>query len=169
MLYGHGILDVPGASNTPQYIRWMSMLQRCYDEGALSRDPSYRGVTVCDEWLTFSNFKAWMDTKDWEGKCLDKDLKSGSVYSPETCLFISEGLNRYWVMKHNGCSWEKDRKKWRVRPKLPGGGGHIHLGRYDTEEEARQVYEAYKLHGLGYFLGEESEEVNQILRELTCH
>ena len=166
MLYGHGIMDIPGASNTLQYTRWMSMIQRCYDEGALSRDPSYRGVTVCDEWLTFSNFRAWMDTKDWEGKCLDKDLKGGMVYSPETCLFISEDLNKFWVMKHKGYSWEADRKKWRVRPKSPGGNP-VHVGRYDTEEEAREVYGAFKLNGLKHFIGKEDEEVNKVLRTIV--
>lgn len=163
MLYGHGIMDLPGLSTTPFYTRWMSMLQRCYDAGALSRDPAYAGVTVCEEWLIFSNFKAWMETKDWEGKCLDKDLKGGDVYSPETCLFISGDLNRYWTMKRKGVSWEEDRQKWRVKI------GRQHIGRYASEAEARQVYELCKINGLGYFLDKESPEVVDAIKALIAN
>lgn len=166
MVYGIGVNDAgynvrpKGQKMCPFYTRWMSMLQRCYDEGALSRDPSYQGVTVCDEWLTFSNFKAWMETKDWQGKCLDKDLKGGKEYSPDTCLFISENLNRYWTMKRKGVSWEEDRQKWRVKI------GRQHIGRYTTEEEARDVYESYKRYGLTSFIPYESPEVVQVILSL---
>ncbi|MGL5281383.1 putative restriction endonuclease [Pectobacterium phage vB_PcaM_P7_Pc] len=166
MVYGKGIYDggynvrPKGQKMCPYYMKWMSMLQRCYDEGALSRDPSYRDVTVCDEWRTFSNFKAWMETKDWEGKCLDKDLKGGDEYSPDTCLFISEDLNRYWTMKRKGVSWEEDRQKWRVKI------GRQHIGRYTTEQEAREAYELCKVHGLNAFLGKESPEVDAVLRSI---
>lgn len=166
MVYGKGIYDggynvrKAGEKMCPFYMRWMSMLQRCYDEGALSRDPSYQGVTVCDQWLTFSAFKSWMETKDWQGKCLDKDLKGGMVYSPETCLFISQDLNRYWTMKRKGVSWEEDRQKWRVKI------GRKHIGRYSSEQEARTMYEFCKRQGLSEFFGTESPEVVEVIREL---
>lgn len=166
LVYGVGINDADYTVATGDgpmcsyYVRWFSMLQRCYDEGALSRDPSYRGVTVCEEWLIFSNFKAWMETKDWEGKCLDKDLKGGVVYSPETCLFISQDLNRYWTMKRKGVSWEEDRQKWRVKI------GNKHIGRYTSEAEARMMYEKHKRLGLNAFIETESSEVVEILTGL---
>lgn len=143
------------------YMRWMSMLKRCYDEGSLSRDPSYAGVTVCDEWLTFSNFKSWMEKQDWEGKCLDKGLKGGREYSPSTCLFISGDLNRYWTMKRKGVSWEPDRHKWRVKI------GRTHIGRYSTEEDARSVYERHKVDGLRDFFVKESPDVEAVLRAIV--
>ncbi|UZZ63964.1 hypothetical protein A71_158 [Escherichia phage A7_1] len=167
MVYGKGINDAgynvrPDEKMCPFYMRWMSMLQRCYDQGALSRDPSYEGTTVCEEWLRFSNFKAWMQTKDWKGKCLDKDLKGGKVYSPETCLFISGDLNRYWT-KRKGISWEEDRQKWRVKINKK------HIGRYRTKEEARAVYEACKLKGLASFIGKEGPEVDAAIKTILCN
>jgi hypothetical protein len=44
-----------------------------------------------------------METQDWEGKQLDKDLKvlGNMVYSPDTCLFISPDLNRFLNENHN--------------------------------------------------------------------
>jgi hypothetical protein len=160
MVYGQGIMDLPRESKSPFYIRWMSMIQRCYDKGSLERDPSYIGVSVCEEWLTFSNFRDWMETKDWEGKCLDKDLKGGSEYSPDTCVFISGDLNRYWTMNRKGISWEEDRQKWRVKI------GRKHIGRYGSETEARKVYESCKVEGLKDFLGKESLEVDEVLRSI---
>lgn len=70
------------------------MLLRVY--GCNPNNKTYkRGVTICDEWLTFSNFRAWVIQQDWVGKCLDKDLKRGKQYNPENCCFISTELNMY--------------------------------------------------------------------------
>lgn len=146
MVYGKGVMDLKGCSNTPQYVRWMSMIQRCYDEGALERDPSYIGVTVCDEWLTFSNFKAWMDRQDWEGKVLDKDLSGNREYSPDNCVFIPEDLNKFMTGGRSktggllGTSYEKDRRKWKASLKCPTSGRKLNLGRYNTEQDAHEVY-----------------------------
>lgn len=84
MVYGKGInnagynINPRGGKMCPYYMRWMSMIQRCYDKGALSRDTKYVGVTVCDDWLTFSKFKAWMQQQDWKGKELDKFLNASN-------------------------------------------------------------------------------------------
>lgn len=68
----------------PFHRKWSDMLVRCYSPKRLEYRQSYAGCYVCDEWLTFSNFKSWMEKQDWEGKHLDKDLlQTGSkVYSP---------------------------------------------------------------------------------------
>ena len=83
----------------PFYSRWMSMLRRCYSKAYQEKQPSYKGCSVCEEWLTFSNFKSWMETQDWEGKQLDKDLLvyKNKIYSPETCVFIDQRLNTFLV------------------------------------------------------------------------
>ena len=77
------------------------MLQRCYSESHLVRQPTYKGCSVCEEWLTFSNFKSWMEQQDWEGKQLDKDLLvyKNKIYSPETCVFVSSVINSFFVEK----------------------------------------------------------------------
>lgn len=155
MVYGIGINDAGynvnprGGKMCPYYTRWMSMIQRCYDKGALSRDTKYAGVTVCDDWLTFSKFKAWMQQQDWKGKELDKDLLGGKIYSPETCLFISPALNKFLTSGRSkigglvGTSYEADRGKWKASIKAPGGR-RITLGRFDTELEAHKEYLANK-------------------------
>ena len=74
----------------PFYRRWVHMLERCYSERYQEKKPTYIGCTVCEEWLRFSNFKSWMETQDWEGKHLDKDLlvEGNKIYSPDTCILV---------------------------------------------------------------------------------
>ena len=68
------------------------MLQRCYTTPV--SQPTYDGCYVCDEWAYLSNFSAWMNEQNWEGKQLDKDLLGDTYkYSPENCCFISRELN----------------------------------------------------------------------------
>lgn len=79
----------------PYYFRWHGMLSRCFNKGK-SNYKQYEKTTVCEEWLTFSNFKRWMEGCDWEGKVLDKDLRGdGTLYSPETCSWIPQSLNSF--------------------------------------------------------------------------
>lgn len=81
----------------PFYSVWMSMLDRCYSEKSLQKFPSYEDVYVCEDWLRFSNFKAWMEVQDWKDKQLDKDIlfPRNKVYSPKTCVFVSELTNKF--------------------------------------------------------------------------
>lgn len=77
------------------YSRWRSMLYRCYS----GKCPGYEGVTVCEEWLTFSNFEKWMKEQmkyiDLSDRQLDKDVlvPGNKVYSRKTCHFVPRRVN----------------------------------------------------------------------------
>lgn len=77
----------------PYYSRWEAMIRR------VEKDPSYAGVTICEEWRYFSAFELWMSSQGWQGRELDKDLlsKSSKTYSPETCTFLPNYINRIIV------------------------------------------------------------------------
>ena len=77
------------------YSTWNSMLERCYSNKSLAKNPTYRGCSVCDEWQCLQSFAKWMIAQDYKNKELDKDIKvSGNkVYSPITCLFVSRSEN----------------------------------------------------------------------------
>lgn len=173
LVYGVGVNDVPGMSRTEEYMRWASMLQRCYDPRSLARDPSYLHTQVCEEWLLFSNFLAWTKGQNWHRKVLDKDLSGENLYSPETCYLISPELNRYWTGARKaglaGTNYEPDRGKWKASLKLPGPGRAKTLGRFKTEEEAHQVYMEEKIKNLSYFIPFESPEVSEMLRKMVAN
>ena len=125
----------------PYFQRWANMIARCYSSKQREYTPSYAGVTVCEDWLRFSNFKSWMEQQDWEGKELDKDLLGdGKFYSPETCCFISKRLNlklrKFLYEGSVGVSWHKQREKYRAYTYNYRNGKQIYLGLFDTKEDA---------------------------------
>lgn len=81
--------------------RFLKMHYRCYDpEDKRYADYGGCGVYVCERWHSFSNYlddyqtlenadKALVE-KGWE---IDKDLKEGSYYGPDTCIWIPKALN----------------------------------------------------------------------------
>lgn len=86
----------------PYYKRWVNMLTRCYSKAEQARNPCYIGCVVCPEWLTFSNFKRWMEQQDWKGKELDKDKHGdGKLYSPTTCEFLTYQEHNKLQGKHH--------------------------------------------------------------------
>ena len=137
----------------PFYVVWSSMLVRCYSEKEKLRLPTYKDCKVCDEWLIFSNFKAWMETQDWEGKDLDKDLlKEGNkVYSPEICIFVDHKINTFVLHHGNGSGQymigvhlHKKLNKFRARCCNPFNGKQESLGLFTTELEAHLAWKARK-------------------------
>ena len=143
----------------PFYARWVHMLERCFSNKLKTRYPTYKDVTCCEEWLTFSNFKSWMEQQDWEGKSLDKDLLvyQNKVYSPETCVFIDQRLNNFLVKCDKtrgiypiGVSYNTDPKmvnplKYPYRAQISDRGMKVLLGLYLTPEEAHKAWQKAKI------------------------
>lgn len=92
-------------------------------------------------------FRVWMLEQSWEnGEHLDKDLlyEGNTVYSPKTCLLIPQEVNKFMTdrARFRGkypLGVDLQNKKFRAR--CAGlGEGEIHLGTFQTEEEAHQAY-----------------------------
>jgi hypothetical protein len=79
----------------PFYRKWYDMVRRCHSRNYQKTHPTYKGVTICEEWKFFSAFKKWMQTKDWEGKELDKDIRipGNKKYWPDACMFVKRHIN----------------------------------------------------------------------------
>ena len=79
-----------GMSNTRVYRIWRSMKNRCL----LKTDPFYyryggRGITVCDEWMTFEGFYADMGDPPTEAHTLDRRLTNGN-YDKSNCRWATQ-------------------------------------------------------------------------------
>lgn len=129
------------------------MLHRAYDSKAQVRRPNYVGCSVFDEWLTFSNFKLWMETQDWEGKQLDKDIlvPGNKVYSPETCVFVTAVLNVFLTLRGSdrgaylvGVNWHKASGKFVAQCSNPFTRKREYLGLFHTEEAAHEAWRKRK-------------------------
>lgn len=93
----------------PYYRKWLGMLQRGYCPKFKAKMPTYQDCYVDNSWLLFSNFKKWMQSQDWEGKDLDKDLlmPGNKAYGPETCVFLDRGINNLLKPNAKGVSFDR--------------------------------------------------------------
>jgi hypothetical protein len=154
----------------PYYSRWASMLYRCYSEKYLVKKPSYRGCSVCDEWLTFSNFKLWMSKQDWHKKHLDKDLliQGNKIYSGKSCLFVSPEINTLLVSCNSkrgeypqGVHFNKTAKRYTSCCMV--NGKQKHIGNYGTPEEASDSYIEFKTNLIKSVAEKQDEHVKSAL------
>jgi hypothetical protein len=161
LVFGVGVNDADYTVNPtidgerhpcPYYVRWHSRLKLCYHPLTQALQPSYKGCKVCDEWLVFSKFKAWMESQNWYGLELDKDLLGnghGKLYSPETCVFVSKEVNMFttgcadhtgeWPM---GVHLNKRQGKFDARIRVKGV--RKFLGLFDSPQEAHQAWRTAK-------------------------
>ena len=149
LVFGFGVNDYDGnvyinKTFIPSYAHWRAMLSRCYYYGI----PTYAGVTVCDEWLTFSNFKKWFDENYREGYVLDKDIliQGNRIYSPETCCFVPRLINSFLTNRGKKLNAEKNgvrkTKYGTFQARLRVNNKETCIGTFCSEEEA---FNAYKL------------------------
>lgn len=154
----------------PIFSKWEGILNRCYSESYQKRKPSYIGCTVCDEWLLFSNFKRWMESKSWEGLHLDKDLKvtGNKVYSPEMCIFVTQRVNSLLVDR------SADRGRWPIGVSCSSvngkflsrcrfGGKQKSLGIFNSPEEANEAYKSAKSEYVKFIANTQDEPVRGYL------
>lgn len=155
-VYGVGILGLVSGKvlNRKSYKIWHAMLQRCYSKEAKTRDKNatYDDVSVCKEWLTFTNFELWFDNNYKEGFHLDKDLTviGAREYSPTNCSFIPNLVNcllwRSTKVKGDyplGVHKDKETGKYVAQVSVKGMK-RLWLGYYTTPEEAFTVYKSKK-------------------------
>lgn len=136
--------------NKKEYITWSSVMCRCYSSKYHEKRPTYKNITVCEEWYNFQNFAKWFEENYKEGFVLDKDIlvKGNNTYSSETCCFIPSEINSVFT-KSNKARGEypigvhkkgnkfiaQISKTKKVRQRL---------GSYDTPEQAFQAYKTAK-------------------------
>lgn len=134
------------------YDKWYKMLERAYCLKYKEKHPTYKNVTVCEEWHNFQNFAEWYYSnynsdymKWWE---LDKDIliRGNKIYSPETCCFVPQEINKL-LSKPSKC------RKYPTGVHLSFGKYQAvcgmgkkqkSLGTFDTPEEAFQAYKIAK-------------------------
>ena len=184
LVFGVGVNDAEYKTYTriegkvkscPYYSRWRDMLTRCYSRKYLEKYPTYKNCGVCEKWLIFSNFRNWMEKQDWKDKHLDKDLilPNNKVYSPETCVFVSNKTNCLLLdcgklkgkCKQGVCLY-KDSGKF-LASCSNGKGIRQHLGLFPTESQAYEAYVTYK-HALILKVAAEQEDI-RVKKGLLLH
>lgn len=136
------------------YTVWSQMLNRCYNKSHPAYK-DYHDVSVCEEWLTFSNFELWYSLHNSDGMDIDKDLwrEGNKEYSPETCLIVSRRVNVAARMR------SKSKKGLKIGVATSGSGRfnskimndtgkYTSLGVFDTAHEAHKAWQIAKIRSL---------------------
>lgn len=128
---------------TESFLRWHSMLSRCYD----GKQSAYLNCFVNKDWHDFQNFAEWFESNFIRGWDLDKDLLgNGFEYSSENCCFLPREFNSLLSsesngVKHTGYSLVGHKYYVRVRD---GSPSQKYIGKFDTIEEASCAYKEAK-------------------------
>ena len=131
----------------PYYERWKKVIAREFSCTFHESNPTYKNCTVHPEWLYFSKFKSWMETQDWEGKELDKDVifPGNKHYSPDLCCFITSALNKLMTDTSSrrgefpqGVCWDTRRQK--LLSQVRYCGQKIYLGHFTDINKASDTY-----------------------------
>ncbi len=99
---------------------WCGMLDRCYGNRP-DKAPSYKNVTVCEDWHNYQKYAEWYDKNIPDGFDVDKDLlcagREYKIYSPETCVGLPAEINRKLITDQDiekdlplGVKFNKNRK-----------------------------------------------------------
>lgn len=144
-----GVFNFDGSKNVP-FIKWSSMLNRCYSNKYQKDKTSYIGCAVCDDWLIYSRFKDWITSQDYIDKELDKDLlcKDNKIYSSETCVMLEPRINSFISIARSdlphGVSLKKQSNKYVGRVQNPFSGKREHLGYFQDPLEAHKAWQTRK-------------------------
>ncbi len=147
---GRHIADEKSKS-TLVYRKWVGILERGYSKKYKIKNPTYKDVTVREDWHNFQNFGDWFED-NWKPEymdsswCLDKDIlvKGNKIYSPATCCFVPSEINTLFtknmVTKKSDKKLTDRRKRYRLRVNINKKPEIV--GLFNTPEE---VFEAYKI------------------------
>lgn len=153
----------------PYYVKWVSILERCYSKTSSHNRPTYNGCVVCEEWKYFTNFKKWVDNQPnirWESCEPDKDLlvEGNKLYAPHTVAFLPKTVNVFMTDSLKcrgkfliGVSLGIRAKNFTARCSDPFGRNKAYLGVFSTELEAHKAWQAKK-HQYACMLAELQED-----------
>lgn len=155
LIYGIGCIGEgrykshANGEKTQSYIKWFSMMTRCYDKKQLKRRTKYEKVTVCDEWHNFQNFAKWYESQDCKDSsyCLDKDIlvAGNTVYSPNACCLVPYEINVLLTVNRRSdrtlpLGAFLDKRYNRFKSKMSADGKPVYLGMFATAQEAHDAY-----------------------------
>ena len=156
--------------------RWGSVQSRCNDKGAFQKkQETYKGCE--NHFNSFNEFVEWsqsevgynevdtMGGKEWFWQ-LDKDIlfRNNKIYSPNTCLFVPQSINKFVSIKKKtnglpiGVSKRKVNGKY-VAQCMTLEGKVKHLGYFTEPLAAHKAWQKAKVNA-GYSLADRYKSIH---------
>lgn len=140
-------------NSVKEYTLWQAVISRGYSNLFKKNNPTYKDITVCDDWKCLQNFGVWFEN-NWkehmQGWHLDKDIlvKGNKIYSPETCCFVPAEINTLFI-KANSKRGKHPIGVHEQNGRFIASLSHnknkgVYLGTFDTANEAFECYKFYK-------------------------
>lgn len=121
---GTKVVTQNGKDDSEEYKTWHRMMERCYSETSLAKNPSYLNVKVCERWHCFKNFLEDLPLIEgydlWKNNpktyvSLDKDLKQQGklhkTYNIDGCCFVESKDNAKEVVERCGVPNNSESRK----------------------------------------------------------
>ena len=148
---------------------WVNMLKRAYNRKYHAANQTYIGVTVCEEWHSFSAFREWWLANYREGWQLDKDMLSvgNREYGPSACIYVPRWLNSFTTDSGAlrgefpiGVYLDRRRGKYQARCGNPITGKQHKLGYFTNPEAGHEAWLKRKL-SLAAQLKQEMDDIDK--------
>ena len=146
----HGnINDIPYFLKTPYGNKIYNLWYGLWERGGINKKRKYlkyyKDVTVCDDWIYFSNFVKWLELQSNYSEFLenidlrwviDKDIKQpgNRIYSPEFCILTLASTNCKDVLTRYGNPKPK-------RPIIAISSSKILLFHYLSDAHSKGFYQ----------------------------
>lgn len=97
-----------GMGNTRLYHIWKSMKQRCNNPKCINyHNYGGKGITVCDEWDDFIQFKDWAMKAGYKDNLTIDRIESSGNYCPDNCRWVTYKIqnnnkNNNIMIEYNG-------------------------------------------------------------------
>ena len=125
---------------------WKNMNTRCKNHN-YEKYHKYggKGITICKEWEDFQKFRFWALSNGYTNELTLDRINVNGNYEPSNCRFVTSSLQAFNKGSyHQGTSKLKGVNKYsdgRWQAQIQSKGIKKNLGYYQTEEEARKVYQ----------------------------
>lgn len=135
----------------PFYVKWQSMINRAHNPKYKQNQKTYEEVIISEDWRYASKFKAWMETQDWEGYHLDKDIlvPGNKEYGPNFCCFVPQYINNLITQRAAlrgeypiGVHYNEARNPYKAT--CHDGHSKVYLGRFSNPIDAHKAWQVAK-------------------------